>query len=123
METNVGISKHIFLLGRISNEPRFWTNNSGHLECDLTIARIKGCLHSTKSAQVCWHRVRLAGRHAEYARIKLRKGDAVSVSGRIIDLIEAAPNGFTKHSTLVLAHKLRLIGQYQKRSPPTRGQA
>ena len=123
LEVIVGINKHIFLLGRIADEPEFWTNLSGHLECDLVIACMQGTMQSDTMPRVRWRRVRLTGQNAIYARHHLSKGVPISVTGRIVDRIETAPNGFRKHSTLILAHRLNRMSPNKKGRQLPEGQA
>ena len=118
----MSINKHIFLLGRIADEPEFWTNLSGHLECDLVIACMQGTMQRDAVPRVRWRRVRLTGPNATYARHHLTKGLPISISGRIVDRIETAPNGFRKHSTLILAHRLKVLSKNNQRCHSPKGQ-
>ena len=123
LEVTVGINKHVFLLGRIADEPEFWTNLSGHLECDIVIASVQGSMRSKEVPRVRWRRVRLTGPNATYARHHLAKGMPISVTGRIVDRVETAPNGFRKHSTLILGHRLNVMTNTQKRCRRPKGDA
>ena len=119
----MGINRHIFLLGRIADEPEFWTNLSGHLECDLVIECRDGIMATDSVPRVRWRRIRLTGQNAIYARHHLTKGVPISVTGRIVERIETAPNGFRKHSTIILAHRLNRMSTKRKSRQLPEGQA
>jgi len=99
------------LIGRLGKEPELKEFPNGGKVCNVTIATSERWTDRNSGEQreaTEWHNLVFNGRQAEIAEQYLKKGDEVSVTGKIKTRSWQGDDGQTRYRTEIACYELRL---------------
>ena len=99
------------LIGRLGKEPELKEFSNGGKLCNVTIATSERWTDKNSGEQreeTEWHNLVFNGKLADLAAQYLKKGDAVSVTGKIKTRSWQGDDGQTRYRTDIACYELRL---------------
>ncbi len=97
----------VVLVGRLGQDPKVTTANSGTTVCKFSVATSKKFKGEEKTA---WHNVTCFGKVAENCGKYLAKGRQVALEGELDYQTYTGKDGTEKHRTEVITHVVHFLG-------------
>ena len=100
------------LIGRLGKDPELKEFSNGGKVCNVTIATSERWTDKNSGEQreeTEWHNLVFNGKLAELAAQYLKKGDAVSVTGKIKTRSWAGDDGQTRYRTEIACYELQFL--------------